>query len=81
MSYSTQTTPYFNQKVSLAKMSQSRPTVQFVEIAENKQDHRNHISWQEENNQAMGDHSKKQNGVKQPRRRIFDKFESKLDQK
>jgi len=77
MSYSIQGTPYFNQKVSLSKISQNRPVLQFVERVETGQEYRNHISWEDEIFQAKEHNSNKQNSAKQPRRRIFDKFESK----
>ena len=81
MSYSIQGTPYFNQKVSLSKISQTRPVLQFVERVENGQEYRYHISWEDEIFQTNEHNSNKQNSTKQKRRRIFDKFESKQEQK
>ena len=76
-----QGTPYFSQKVSLSKISQNRPVVNFAERLNSPQDYRNHISWEDEMFQPKGHNSSKQNSAKQPRRRIFDKFESKIDQR
>ena len=72
MNYSIQTTPSFNQKISLGKIVQSQASARMQEPAPLQS---NHISWEEsEGKQWQHQASKKDSKAVHPRRKIFDKF-------
>lgn len=79
MSYSMQTTPYFNQKISLGQIAQNRTSLC---SQQSTTPINNHISWEGTLDKQWQHETHKNNrNAPHQRRRIFDKFESKLDVK